>query len=250
MRLEKKTQRTNVINRVKLFLMLLFVLTIVFTIMTAMYYRDKYLAMQQHIKILKAQIEEQNYDSNAYAYLVDNTNNVNELASYVRELAYEVYLNKRPIALYLANLIVNNEGEYSDHPLDPGGETLYGISSKYHKFKPQSKEEAIEYLIRNYYYASNLDKLNSIRLSYVLFDSMVLFGDEFVKNKLIKILRVKTYNECIEIISDLTDIDSKTDIIIQNLKNELYNRINYLVANNTNLVVFKNGWLSRINKYR
>lgn len=65
------------------------------------------------------------------------------------------------------------EGGYSNDPDDPGGETKYGISKRYHQevdIANLTKEAAAEIGKREYYDKLHLSLLNSPRIRWKLFD--------------------------------------------------------------------------------
>lgn len=75
-------------------------------------------------------------------------------------------------------LNVNVEGEYSDDPQDPGGETRFGISQQAHPavdIANLTREEAVEIYRRSYWDACRCDEFPPA-LALALFDAAVNQG--------------------------------------------------------------------------
>ncbi len=85
--------------------------------------------------------------------------------------------------------LFNREGDYSDHALDKGGKTKYGITeptlnyykSKYRKFDNTNihnltKEQAAQIYYDEYWKKSGADKIKDKDLAYVHFDATVNHG--------------------------------------------------------------------------
>lgn len=73
------------------------------------------------------------------------------------------------------NVVLMNEGVFSNHPSDPGGETYYGIARRYHPDVdpwPPSKDQAIAIYRREYWERFNCDHL-PWPLDIALFDAVV-----------------------------------------------------------------------------
>ena len=76
------------------------------------------------------------------------------------------------------NMLLSLEGDYSNHPSDPGGETKYGISTNSYpgiNVKNLTINGALDIYFRDYWEAGNLSKVNDPICFYV-FDCLVHHG--------------------------------------------------------------------------
>lgn len=74
------------------------------------------------------------------------------------------------------------EGGYSNDPIDPGGETQFGIAKRYHPdvdIKNLTKEQAIQIYGKEYWAKLSCDQITSQRVRWKVFDIGVNLG---VKN--------------------------------------------------------------------
>lgn len=75
------------------------------------------------------------------------------------------------------------EGQYSNDPADPGGETKWGISKKsypYLDIKNLSEQEAINIYLKDYWFAAHCETV-SYPMNLVVFDSAVNCGVPMAK---------------------------------------------------------------------
>jgi len=73
------------------------------------------------------------------------------------------------------------EGGYSDDPIDPGGETNFGIAKRYHPsvdIKNLTKEGAVSIYKRVYWDTLCLDQITSQRIRWKVFDQAVNLGTD------------------------------------------------------------------------
>lgn len=77
-------------------------------------------------------------------------------------------------------MLFEMEGKKSNHPADPGGLTVYGISKVYH---PEmfvnglpSREDAVEFYEREFWKPQQLDKFNDFDLAFEVFEASVNCG--------------------------------------------------------------------------
>lgn len=75
--------------------------------------------------------------------------------------------------------LLADEGGYVDHPEDPGGETKYGISKRYHPdilISALTKKGAAEIYLKDYWIPSKLEKLNDEKIAEKVFNIGVNIG--------------------------------------------------------------------------
>ena len=76
-------------------------------------------------------------------------------------------------------VILNHEGGYVNDPVDPGGETKYGISKKAHpdlNISALTKDQAIDIYYREYYLPVKVENLLDDTAALHLFDHAVTSG--------------------------------------------------------------------------
>jgi lysozyme family protein len=144
-------------------------------------------------------------------------------------------------------IILLHEGGYINDPLDPGGETNYGISKRQYPnldIKNLTEKQASDIYFNDYWTPMNLDILKDELLKLHLFDMGINAG---IKSA-IKLLQqiVSTKEDGI-----LGNITAERVNYILNIV-ELYKlkRIEYynsLVLKNSKLKKFLNGWINRVN---
>lgn len=168
--------------------------------------------------------------------------------------------------------LIEFEGEYSNHPNDPGGETIYGIAEKKDKdsfkvikehYNNGNKEQALliakDIYDKNYYQKSKCNSMESVILSTIVhqvFDMAVNMG---VKTS-IKILQqsINKYNKNNNLTIDgafgnvtLEELKKCNNIVLNNIIVD--ERINYyknLCVKNPKLNAFINGWINRSNYFK
>jgi lysozyme family protein len=75
--------------------------------------------------------------------------------------------------------VLENEGGFSDNPLDPGGTTNFGISQRSFPdidIKNLSRQDAIDIYEKYYWAPSSFDAIQSQRVATKLFDAAVNMG--------------------------------------------------------------------------
>lgn len=151
--------------------------------------------------------------------------------------------------------VLENEGGLSDHPLDRGGVTKYGISqSSYPKLniRTLTKEDAINIYKRDFYDRFMLHRINDQNVLNKVFDMAVLMGKAratlIFESTLIKLGFAIPKDgilddEMIKIIND-----QNPETVLSLYKEELKRFINRIIEVNPSQSIFKAGWLKRINK--
>ena len=91
----------------------------------------------------------------------------------------------------LVKEVIKNEGGYVNDPVDPGGETKYGISKRsfpHLDIKNLTIEDAMAIYYEGYYDKYHLDRIKDLKLRYKIFDLSVNVGPgracHFVSNAL------------------------------------------------------------------
>jgi lysozyme family protein len=136
--------------------------------------------------------------------------------------------------------LMRYEGYKSNHPSDPGGRTVFGISERYHPEtvkriwdlpKTEAKEEAKIFYKREYWDRYKCDELPS-KIDILIFDISVNPGTKLAE-KLISIFNIFGLKK------------GETDRVLMatNLKRIKY--YNDRVKENPKLKVFLHGWLNR-----
>ena len=136
--------------------------------------------------------------------------------------------------------LFNREGDYSDHALDKGGKTKYGITEdtlknyrdNYGKFKDTNigsltKEQAAQIYYDEYWKKSGADKIKDKDLAYVHFDATVNHG-------------LGNSRKFLE--QSGGDFDKYIEI-----RRNFYKAI---VKNNPKQDVFYNGWMNRLDEIK
>ncbi len=148
------------------------------------------------------------------------------------------------------NYVIKNEGGYVNIKEDRGGETKYGITSKWYPnedIKNLTRERANAIYYRDYW---NYGKINTLPddIVDIVFDNAVNQGQQTAIEHLQRALNInddgiigrETLNKLKE--SNHTGVK-------ENLKNSIRKRINEIVSKNKDQKKFKKGWLARVNKY-
>jgi len=146
-------------------------------------------------------------------------------------------------------IILKNEGGYTNHPKDPGGETNMGIARKFYPdedIKNMTKERATFLYYRDYWTPMNLEGIKDENLVLQVFDFGVNAGIRISIKLLQRIVGV----------GDDGVIGPITLWAVNNYGDTLYSRfikrrkVFYmnLAAKKPDLETFLKGWLRRINK--
>ena len=160
--------------------------------------------------------------------------------------------------------ILKNEGEYSNHPLDSGGETMYGITKKVAERNGWKIENLTiadaKFAYRNFYWnALNCDLIENQRIAEEIFDMGVNCGVKNAAKSVQLTLNLLNRNnlswfdllidgligkKTIEIINNLTLKDIEYFLIIYKCERYIYYR-NITLSNPKN-EIFLRGWINRI----
>lgn len=156
------------------------------------------------------------------------------------------------------DFIILVEGGYSNHPLDKGGETKYGIierEAKKHGYlgdmRDLSKETAKRIYYTDYYLINKLDKVKSNKIALSICDIAVNCGNKTACKKVQQVLN--DINNC-ELIVDgiigaktlkaLNEVDESKFLSAYHKAQADYYRA--IVTRKHNQSVFLQGWMNRI----
>lgn len=143
-----------------------------------------------------------------------------------------------------------NEGEYSNHPNDRGGETKFGITARYYpneNIKELTPERASAILYRDYWIRPKIHQLPD-EFSDIVFDSGVVQGQPTAIMNLQRALNVKADGI----------LGSKTFEAIKNsnyttIKHNFIGNVHKIedayINNDSTQKVFENGHRNRYNRY-
>ena len=146
-------------------------------------------------------------------------------------------------------------GGYTNNPLDPGGETKYGICKRAHPnedIKNLTIDRAKEIYYKNYWlpsYCQELIALNFPLTAIVLFDTSINCGCKTAKILLQKAIGVEADGmigkQTVNGLKLYKDLDMCNRLLDR--RKEYYDLI---ISKNIKLGVFKKGWYNRINNLR
>ncbi len=165
-------------------------------------------------------------------------------------------MTKHELFLKAVEHTLEFEGGYVNDPVDPGGETKYGISKRafpYLDIKNLTKAKAIEIYECHYWKGSIAERLDSENesLAMKVFDLGVQMGLTEVRKLLDKVIDRVYIFETVEILTDIAVSDLLDDLgefnalkIIREVSTEHYeNR----VKENPKMKKYIKGWLRRVN---
>ncbi len=143
-------------------------------------------------------------------------------------------------------IILENEGGYVNNPLDPGGETKYGISKRTYPnidIKNLTKEGAKEIYYRDFWMPLKLTNLTDKNLSLHVFDMGVNAG----KSRAVKILQkiVMVPEDGImgnDTIAAANNSFKDLATLYSNARKEFYTNL----AKSGSYSAFLKGWLNRV----
>ncbi|MCM8831083.1 MAG: N-acetylmuramidase [Candidatus Omnitrophica bacterium] len=164
--------------------------------------------------------------------------------------------------------ILKNEGEYSNHPLDSGGETMYGITKEVAERNGWKIENLTiadaKFAYRNFYWnALNCDKIENQRIAEIIFDAGVNCGVKNASKMVQVVLNLLNRNnlnwldlivdgiignKTINIINSLSMEDIEYFLIFYKCERYIYYR-NIALKNPKN-EQFLRGWINRIFNFR
>lgn len=151
------------------------------------------------------------------------------------------------------------EGEYSNNPEDPGGETKFGISKRSYPdidIAALSFEQAKKIYREDYWDALNLNEIQNYGIASEIFDTAVNMG----RRNSVKIAQ-RALNFLGEDLIEDGIIGPRTIFMLQKwyLKDERalficlngfqFMRYSKVTKNNEKLMVFSRGWTKRIQQY-
>lgn len=158
----------------------------------------------------------------------------------------------RPSFEYAAKYVLQNEGGYSNDPLDPGGETNFGISEEAFPcvdIENLTKEKAKELYKKHYWQKCNLAAINSNCIAAKVLDMCILCGGTTgIKIAQRALLACDWYVKWDGILGPKTAhaINSTNEATyLAALKSELAGHLRLLCKDNPKLNAFKKGWMKR-----
>ena len=126
--------------------------------------------------------------------------------------------------------VLHYEGGYVNDPLDPGGETKFGISKRSYPnldIKNLSRNKAIEIYYKDYWLQNRLNELNNITVATKLFNLFVNIGEKNTLLIIQRALRACGRTDCgtmkyalIAVVNDLCADNVKTKELLVALKCE------------------------------
>ncbi len=182
-----------------------------------------------------------------------------------------IFLLKGEDSLYdqAFDFLMENEGGYVNHPLDPGGETKYGICKKYNPdidIKNITLDFAKDFYYRKYWLPM-FERIKDQRIAIKLFDISVHVGHvrlrELINETLFDAVcypnsrLVEELNNAIEAYKNNDDLQYWENYVVDKInstashlflsifKNELINFYYDQIYNNNKLHVFRLGWIRR-----
>ena len=158
-------------------------------------------------------------------------------------------LNDLRFQQVMANRTQENEGGYSNHPNDRGGETKYGISSRWYPNEDipnLTRERANAILYRDYWLAPRINQLPD-EFADIVFDNSVIQGQPTAITNLQRALGVSVDGligpDTLNAISN-ADENVRRDFIRQ-----VHQRNQEIVERDPTQRIFLNGWTNRANDY-
>ena len=145
------------------------------------------------------------------------------------------------------NIILRNEGGYVNHPLDPGGETNFGIAKRFYPdldIKNLTKEQAIEIYRRDYWRPMALDKINNPELVLQIFDMGINAGIRTAIKIIQRIVATTEDGDCGPITTGL--INRSLVDLAERYKDERKKYYCSLCRKNPSQAVFLDGWFNRV----
>ena len=147
--------------------------------------------------------------------------------------------------------VLFNEGGYSDHPMDPGGRTKFGISQARfpHLDIPNlSLEDAIQIYERYYWSRWNISMLKDQEVATKMLDATVVMGPKaaYALQRALRALGVRVREDGVlgpETASAANLMDKRQ--LMPALRSELAAIFRSIVVKNPARKVFEKGWLNR-----
>jgi len=160
---------------------------------------------------------------------------------------------------------LKHEGTYSNHPLDKGGRTIFGISSKYHSQdflkikklwydgkKEEAKKKVGEVYKYNYWDPFDLDELGTQYLAEQIFDiavNMGVCGCQRLINKACSLIdpNIEPFLTPAKIIEAVKKSDSA--VLNNALIKARKSKYDDIVSRNPSQFVFHKGWIIRAESF-
>lgn len=144
-------------------------------------------------------------------------------------------------------IILKNEGGYVNDPVDPGGETNYGIAKRWYPdldIKNLTIEQAEEIYYKNYWQKMKLDLIENINIALQIFD----FGVNAGTSKAIKTAQqlAMVNQDGLNGINTSGAINNYMGDFVKDYKHARKVYYEYLADKNPTSKKFLNGWLKRI----
>lgn len=162
------------------------------------------------------------------------------------------------------DLLIKNEGSYSDHPRDTGGKTIYGITSRdypddykkiYEAFKNKDYNKAklfAKEFYKNNFWNELYDKIIDGSLAYKLFDLSVNIGKKTAIKMLQKTINAFEYKIEVDGIFGNKTLEAVNYFYNNKQSDELYKayieRAKKYYKMLKTFDVFGKGWLARLAK--
>jgi lysozyme family protein len=153
--------------------------------------------------------------------------------------------------LKIVNITINNEGEYSNDPRDPGGETKYGISKRSYPhldIKNLTREEAIEIYRDDFWNKHPFAKIKDFNICQKFFDIAVNMG----YTQAAKLLQRAQGDVKVDGIMGTISIGevnaSNPVVLLEKYKEKIKEFYRNLVKKNPVNERFINGWIHRANQ--
>jgi lysozyme family protein len=148
-------------------------------------------------------------------------------------------------------IIIENEGGYVNHPADPGGETKYGITKRVFPdldIKNLTEQQAADIYFKYYYAPLNLDGVVDDNAALQIFDYAVNAGKSRAVRTAQKVCGFdKKGVDGVIGQNTIKKINSIPEFTVKyKIERELFYKS--LVSRRSELKVFLNGWIKRVNK--
>lgn len=148
--------------------------------------------------------------------------------------------------------VLEHEGGYVNDPKDPGGETKFGISKRSYPdvdIANLTKDQAIEIYRRDFWDKFKYGYINDQRVATKVFDLAVNMGGSRANKIAQRALRACEWPVVDDGIIGDTSLNAinnvSPDRLLAAIRSEAAGRYRYLVARNSDLNKFLNGWLKR-----
>ena len=149
--------------------------------------------------------------------------------------------------------ILKNEGGYISDPVDPGGETQFGISKRSYPnidIKNLTKNQAINIYFKDYWLKNNLQDLFDQKLAAKILDMVVNIGSKqtgLIISRAIRACGVK-FNETEMITPKLifmVNVLANKSALLSAIRSELAGYYRLLIQIRPQMNKYINGWLKR-----